>query len=579
MHVSYIYIFSFGVLKNIGLHFDHRFVFDMEDGVLRVRRNTDPLPEQFWGGGIYSMTAIVGNNGSGKTTALQLMKRLFVDGAPRHEGVDTVIVYEEEGVLYVYSPKDIIIESADDVEVRTTETRITIETFYYSSHFQPYVGSDDMELAGCYDGSDSWLLIKDLQDYSNVDTLHLSEPLYNHLLAYYAQNNYRICEVLMLPNLDEVLKSVRLPQFVQFAPNMGGWNAIRLDRMGRFEDIDIPGVRWTSRNPRELALEQLIFYDIINLIAEDKGDKKELENILKDWQLSDKGESVIASVKNMLNDNAMSNKTREALHSLVYTMERINGLCDFDEQTGIFYLDVKNGVERLRNLVENLIRSHYFLTAKFFDIFYSHDLTGTTRLSSGEQELLNLLSRLYYGISLLPFKCANKWSPRLLLLDEAEIGFHPEWQLQFVRVLTEFIHYLRVKAGIDFQIVITSHSPIILSDMPVSCVNFLRRDGNTTALVTNEQETFGENVFNLYRRVFFMNEGLVGAFAHDKIGKLVEDIENRRDVENLPKRIRMVGDQQIRNYLAMKYAGIDQRGAITLLEEQIQQIKNGAPWN
>lgn len=281
-----------------------------------------------------------------------------------------------------------------------------------------------------------------------------------------------------------------------------------------------------------------------------------------------------------LKEGSFSNIENHPLNALLYVIRKIDELCEFDPTSGTFYIDVLNHADNLRLLMHDVLSSPYFLTARFFDIVYSHNLLPNQRLSSGELEMLNLLSRLYDGIILAPNKFKNLKRPRLLLLDEAEIGFHPDWQRQYVKILTEFMQFMLVESRHDFQIVITSHSPIVLSDLPVSCVNFLKRgDDDRTVLVGNEQQTFGENVFNLYKRAFFMENGLIGAFAQKKIRKIADDIDNRNDVKNLPCRIKMIGDEQIRNYLTMKLAEIDRSSAVALLEEQIQQIKNGSPWN
>lgn len=47
MHLSYLYIKDFAVLKNVGFTFDNHFVFTMTEGVLQIKRNI-ALPERFW---------------------------------------------------------------------------------------------------------------------------------------------------------------------------------------------------------------------------------------------------------------------------------------------------------------------------------------------------------------------------------------------------------------------------------------------------------------------------------------------------------------------------------------------------
>lgn len=572
IHICYIYITSFGILENIGLAFDHRYKFQIEDGCLHISRNVDAISDGFWGAGIYSLTAIVGNNGCGKTTALRLMKRLFVEGAPRNEDEQYLIVYEDRGSLYLYNPRRMGIVSEQGVHVTEIQQRRPIETLYYSGHFQPYSGDEDMELAGSYEASDGWLLVHDLQEYSNIDTMHLSEPLYNHLLAYYAQNCYRICEVLSLEGLRGLLHSIRLPRYVQFGPNRGGWNAIKLDRIGRFGGLNVPNERSTSANLKQQALERLVYYDILNLMAEGKGNPQELCDFLRTWQASPKDDGVVMSLEHRIIYGESASEAMKALASLRYVIQQIEELCEFDENSRTFYVDVVHEDNKLRTLIDNIIRSPYFLTARFFDITYSHNMTGTTHLSSGEQELLNLLSRLYYGITIKPQRFNNIKSPRLLLLDEAEIGFHPDWQRQYVKVLTEFMTYMRVKAGVDFQIVITSHSPIILSDVPKDCSIMLKRNeetGFTENVSESRQQTFGSNVFELYRDSFFMKGGMVGEFAARNIEVLNEDVDrfvnheepgNQQEVESLKKRIGLIGDRVVRDYLMVKLSAKDRNG-------------------
>ena len=67
LHLCYIHVYDHRVLSDIDVTFDHRYSFRINDGVLKIRR-ADVLPRDFWGRGIYSLTAIMGNNGAGKTT-------------------------------------------------------------------------------------------------------------------------------------------------------------------------------------------------------------------------------------------------------------------------------------------------------------------------------------------------------------------------------------------------------------------------------------------------------------------------------------------------------------------------------
>jgi len=71
-----------------------------------------------------------------------------------------------------------------------------------------------------------------------------------------------------------------------------------------------------------------------------------------------------------------------------------------------------------------------------------------TGLSSGEQHLLVLLGRLIFD--------TRKGS--LVLIDEPEISFHPEWQEGFISILNE------IKELNGFNVMLATHSPILIGD-------------------------------------------------------------------------------------------------------------------
>ena len=213
---------------------------------------------------------------------------------------------------------------------------------------------------------------------------------------------------------------------------------------------------------------------------------------------------------------------------------------------------------KFEKLGEIVLKNDFYLTSRFFDISYAQSLESDTILSSGEQELLNFLSRLYDAIILRPNKFSHIQRPYFLLLDEAEIGFHPAWQRRYLNLIIEFLNALRlINDNIpQFQIVISSHSPILLSDIPKCCTNYIEREINCVSRnVKSEKdikETFAANVFDLYRMSFFMNDGLIGEFAQEKIKKLFNRINNGETI-GIVNEIKMIGDNRIREFLMEKY--------------------------
>lgn len=146
-------------------------------------------------------------------------------------------------------------------------------------------------------------------------------------------------------------------------------------------------------------------------------------------------------------------------------------------------------------------------------------------LSSGENNLLRLFSSLYYVsyYSDYPiYKTAEDKNDDIccdtvfLFMDEADLTYHPEWQRQFVSVLTAFLPKVYGNCGVkDIQVLLSTHSPLLLGDIPKNNVSYLT-SGMKNAN-DEEIETFGQNIHQILKNSFFLSNGTVGAFAEEKI--------------------------------------------------------------
>jgi predicted ATPase len=84
----------------------------------------------------------------------------------------------------------------------------------------------------------------------------------------------------------------------------------------------------------------------------------------------------------------------------------------------------------------------------------------------------------------------------LILLDEPEAHLHPPLLSAFIRALSDL---LVNRNGVA---IIATHSPVVIQEVPKSCVWKLRRNGDEATAERPEAETFGENVSVLTREVF-----------------------------------------------------------------------------
>lgn len=105
----------------------------------------------------------------------------------------------------------------------------------------------------------------------------------------------------------------------------------------------------------------------------------------------------------------------------------------------------------------------------------------------------------------------------LVLLDEPEGHLHPPLLSAFVRALSSL---LTKRNGVA---VIATHSPVVLQEVPRSCVWYMSRSTTTIWADRPERETFGENVGVLTRDVFGLEVKKSG------FHQMVEDAARKTD--------------------------------------------------
>lgn len=172
-------------------------------------------------------------------------------------------------------------------------------------------------------------------------------------------------------------------------------------------------------------------------------------------------------------------------------------------------------------------------------------------MSSGERALLNIMSRICFASQIenyMPRKGIHWNTNILLLIDEIDLYLHPEWQRRIVRDLLSLLR--RQFKGHYFQIILTSHSPIVLSDIPVeNCIFLKKRSDGTVCQEKRNTQTFGANIYTLYKDAFFLSDDklAMGEFAQNKINQWIDKIETGKfSEEEANKIIGLIGEPLVR---------------------------------
>jgi predicted ATPase len=157
------------------------------------------------------------------------------------------------------------------------------------------------------------------------------------------------------------------------------------------------------------------------------------------------------------------------------------------------------------------------------------------KLSSGHKIVLLTITRLVESIE----------EKSLVLLDEPEAYLHPPLLSAFVRALSEILIKRNAIA------IIGTHSPVVLQEVPKSCVWKLRRYGATAIAERLEIESFGENVGQLTQEIFGLE--VTDSGFHNILRKTANESENYEEaISKLDNQLGQEGKAILRTLIKFK---------------------------
>lgn len=595
----YAYVEEYNVLKGteFSFHHDYDIHYDPKVKVLYVKKGPG-LPMNFWKQSVASLSCIVGDNGAGKTTALRFILENITEGLPPEKDRKKMLVFsKDDGTLEYFSNIEGIhinteldinsIEAADRFESAKPHS---IENISYSSYPQKTSIDNPLgyESSGSHVLSDGWIVAKDLQHGENFDERLLSKIPYNTAKSIqYNREMYRVsrfisCAYSLIQGID-----VPLPEYFRFTIDDSAdiffqySHLISEDQQNTYLRLKKKLESFTSKDDRLCFTLRYYFSVLLNVSREQTSHidmwLSIIDEILNSVQginqpsLDDVKTVIVENIEKSTRQTAAINERHTSLSRGYKIIENANRVVDALAANAEYipsmpmmysgFYCCKCNDKKTKAIFESIFpedNNLIMLTGEYVKVSYGYNQYQDCVLSSGEIQVYKLFSRLYDTLVTLPHKFSSSFNGKtvLLSLDEAEVGFHPEWQRKFVNVLLNFLD--RIPNGPKYQIILTTHSPIILSDIPKCCVNYLKREGQETHSVPreNQLESFGSNVYDLLSSPFFMHQ-FIGDYAAGVINEIVKDVVETVSPQmmvddSLLSRIKMIGDDYIRNALTRK---------------------------
>ncbi len=578
MELVYLWVEEYKNIHKQGFTFSPRFKckYDEENKKLSIDENDDYI-ENFFGKDI-NVTAIVGKNGSGKSNLLDLIFNRHRDRSGKEH---FFVVYQDKKLqlyFFIHGYLKLIKEIKADTtcsmnilkkEMSITKLKYEFSSIFFSNLFQDLPIHDNTDKRHI-DISTSYLIYEyskneektDFIDFKYQYSLYKSKSIENAILMLKEEG-------IILPfntpkqlninvqslYIDEDEKDILLNEF---------------QRLREKED--------ESRTQFYQYVVEAIIYNYCNFIP---GGYSAIEDILKKDNPTDiddfykKIQKVITSV---------SPETSTFLE-MIKELQKDKHYTDF-----LLSLDV-NDVDT------DLIKTMWNMSNSLFNLFDILHFNWKPDLSTGQEAYLFQFANFYSTIKNIGMK-----DDILILIDEGETTMHSNWQKQYIKYYVDFLETNFKDKNI--HIILSSHSPFILSDLAKENVIFLdtydeeksvkkypilniKDLENGNCINVSEYiniNPFGANIHTLLSDGFFMEDGLMGEFAKNKIQEIIDYLNNQKNIaeistsqEQIKKVIESIGEAFLKDKLLGMY---DEKfiktneEKIRDLEQQIESIKN-----
>nr|WP_231620432.1 AAA family ATPase [Fictibacillus sp. 26RED30] len=585
----YLWIRGYKNISNQGFNFGGELLFHYEGGYLEVEQNVmhipgffDIFPEQSVSySNILNVSGIAGENGTGKTNFLDFLK--YLSG---HNIEDYILCYKSNnGDYYISGAKCELKKSPVEI-IRTSLSEFFASCrFIYLSNILDITRREEPN-SKLFNISTNFLITKEgFEQFRAIEFLRQ--------ITFAIDKNFSSLIDFELP--EKVICNLTLETTNDFLKELDSWYMDSIDQKqinnrNQFLNISIKNIKKLHGVFRELLKKQksshfyiqfishiikVLWLDILKLprrIAEylinNNTNFDELINYITnclknkiDAQVKDLANLTliainqfsvslednlfkVAGYKNELKNIKIIRKWQKSSHYIFMTVENFTEIYQ-DVSTFDCYSHIKISTNHilLRDFINNYLRSFRRKGYLYFE---------WVELSAGQVARLNIYSRLHYAMSKLPKHLTNV----VIIIDEGELYFHPEWQRKWLWYLLRAISSVYIYKKI--QLIVSTHSPFVLSDLPNRNVIFLKKGENglqVTEGLEDNQLTFASNINTLLNNSFFMENGLVGEVAKIKINNIISLLNNKDPEEirvnesQISKQLRYIGEPIIRNKL------------------------------
>lgn len=630
MKLVFCWIPEYLNIKKQGLNFGSAYIYkadfeEEENRLIITRTNNEKYQPGFFkieSVGFENVTAIVGENGAGKTNLLEYIGKLLT--SPIEESDDMymnkgILIFEDgNGDIYIRSNyPDMVNTSGFKFNNWESINTYNYEAIYYSPIYDfRYNTTNDTSNNRWKNVSSNFLLNNDTSTAVEASRENI-EPVFQHKTQEILRLLLFIESISSNPEVRKLIeKTIFIPDYIE----------ISLNEIREFTDNERQAFHPTFRSFLEEDFLSKHFHEE-NSVLNAYSSQNNNDNLkIKSWEFFHKfllnfstnffhsllrvAETSLLGAEAIWEESfrkATKQFTEHNFQQLDYvtcTESNFEQKIKFFFHNNFIFLQFIEVFKKIifnsnneiladhklkiqRKSIEELIismRQTVGTTQYNFD-FINFDWEG---MSSGEKSFMTLFSRLYQA-HLSPHIVYNDSddddldndsypSQIYLLIDEGEAGFHFQWQKEYIKNLITIIPHI-FEQNIPIHLIFATHSPITLSDIPNHHIAFLKKknQGETEILDSGKgvRHTFGANIHDILYDSFFMQEGFMGSFAVHKINEVFNSLERLQEGQKKLRDPKNEAPQIVPSDLKVIVSNIDEDLIRRKLEEKIAQIEYG----
>lgn len=488
MELVYLWVEKYKNIENQGFNFSPRFKCDFDGKNLTIEEDENYIsifPDNI------NITAIIGENGSGKSTLCELLDERLIN--PK---INVLLFNNEEKKFYY-----------QNLNIKQINIKYESECLKGNDYYDYKLSIDILSSEeNCTGDTENQIFLKLSKIFEKKDNCF--DFLDSKLIFKFWNTKF-----------DEGLPSLNI-------------NIEKLD--DRYTGDFIRKINNSEKDKEEIYLEIFAFVTIkfiIYILAKEPLEGSRYFEMLKTLSNDFTKENYLNLVNSItldrLENTGNYNLILETLQKFDKSVSEIEKLITSKQNINSQEINkfMNSGIYRT---FHNFSKNNFHSKIIEIDFITENDFHFSD-LSSGEKQRINYCLLLAYD---LIFKDDTKYL--INIYDEPDVYIHPNWQRLIVSDFLNLIKKYLQNIDETIHLILTSHSPFLLSDLPKENVIFLKEGKEKKAF--EHKQTFGANIHTLLSDGFFMDDGLMGVFAKGKIEEIKKFYELVKSFEDYIKK-------------------------------------------